>query len=73
MEQHLHKISNMTCVLRELNVIDASNNIDVDAMKKDTDNYKVSCPTLSPCFSRETFRAKEYVNQIYICHYLDAK
>ena len=41
MEQHLHKISNMTCVLRELNVIDASNNIDVDAMKKDADNYKV--------------------------------
>merc|ERR1712088_446881 len=27
------KIGNMTCVMRELNVLDASNNIDVQAMK----------------------------------------
>jgi len=41
MEEHLHKISNMTCVLREMNMIDSSNNIDVDAMKKDTENYEM--------------------------------
>merc|ERR1719356_1962155 len=35
-EQRHHmeaKIVNMTCVMRELNVLDASNNIDVQAMK----------------------------------------
>merc|ERR1719507_673121 len=30
------KIGNMTCVMRELNVLDASNNIDVQAMKRYT-------------------------------------
>merc|ERR1739846_177026 len=30
------KIGNMTCVMRELNVLDASNNIDVQAMEMDT-------------------------------------
>merc|ERR1712055_80138 len=30
------KIGNMTCVMRELNVLDASNNIDIQAMKKYT-------------------------------------
>merc|ERR1711913_271654 len=29
------KIGNMTCVMRELNVLDASNNIDVQAMRRD--------------------------------------
>merc|ERR550532_2823291 len=33
------KIGNMTCVMRELNVLDASNNIDVQAMKRDTQKY----------------------------------
>merc|ERR1712037_213066 len=33
------KIGNMTCVMRELNVLDASNNIDVQAMKRDTQRY----------------------------------
>merc|ERR1719219_209111 len=33
------KIGNMTCVLRELNVLDASNNIDVQAMKRDIQKY----------------------------------
>merc|ERR1712037_853586 len=35
------KIGNMTCVMRELNVLDASNNIDVQAMKRDTQKYTV--------------------------------
>merc|ERR1712032_1526931 len=33
------KIGNMTCVMRELNVLDASNNIDIQAMKRDTQKY----------------------------------
>merc|ERR1719237_231970 len=33
------KIGNMTCVMWELNVLDASNNIDVQAMKRDTQKY----------------------------------
>merc|ERR1712210_129594 len=33
------KIGNMTCVMRELNVLDASNNIDEQAMKRDTQKY----------------------------------
>merc|ERR1711962_1144296 len=33
------KIANMTCVMKELNVLDASNNIDVQAMKRDIQKY----------------------------------
>merc|ERR1712088_206021 len=33
------KIGNMTCVMRELSVLDASNNIDVQAMKRDIQKY----------------------------------
>merc|ERR1711931_506310 len=33
------KIGNMACVMRELNVLDASNNIDVQAMKRDIQKY----------------------------------
>merc|ERR1711879_754095 len=32
MEEHVNKVSNMTCMLKELNVIDHNNNIDVTAM-----------------------------------------
>ena len=35
-------MSNMTCVFRELNVLDTRNKIDVAAMKADTQNYKVN-------------------------------
>merc|ERR1711974_264641 len=41
MTEHVEEISNMTCVLRELNVIDQNNNIDVSAMKKDAKQYKL--------------------------------
>merc|ERR1711915_337550 len=42
MEEHMHKISNMTCVLGELNVIDSRNSIDIAAMKSDAQNkYKM--------------------------------
>ena len=47
MEEHVEEISNMTCVLRELNVIDQNNNIDVSAMKKDAQQYKVKSKNLS--------------------------
>merc|ERR1719219_956391 len=33
------KTGNMTCVMKELNVLDASNNIDVQAMKRDIQKY----------------------------------
>merc|ERR1719225_294030 len=35
------KIGNMTCVMKELNVLDASNNIDVQAMKRDIQKYSM--------------------------------
>merc|ERR1712241_1404034 len=35
MKEHVEHVSNMTCVLREMNVIDQNNNIDITAMKKD--------------------------------------
>merc|ERR1712186_137137 len=41
MKEHVEEISNMTCVLRELNVIDQNNNIDISAMKKDAEQYKM--------------------------------
>merc|ERR1711981_103466 len=41
MEEHVNKVSNMTCVLKELNVIDHNNNIDVNAIKKDSEQYKM--------------------------------
>merc|ERR1712001_317770 len=41
MNEHVEEISNMTCVLREMNVIDQNNNIDVKAMKKDAQQYKL--------------------------------
>merc|ERR1712179_253977 len=41
MEEHVNKVSNMTCMLKELNVIDHNNNIDVTAMKEDMKQYKM--------------------------------
>ena len=41
MEDHVSEMSNMTCVLREMNVLDTRNKIDVAAMKADSQNYKV--------------------------------
>merc|ERR1712227_895202 len=41
MTEHMNKLSNMTCVLREMNVIDSRNNIDVAAMKADVQNYEM--------------------------------
>merc|ERR1719499_146995 len=41
MNEHVDHVSNMTCVLRELNVIDQNNNIDVNAMKRDAEQYKM--------------------------------
>jgi len=41
MKEHVHKVSNMTCVLRELNVIDYNNNVDLNALKEDSKQYKM--------------------------------
>merc|ERR1712203_292211 len=52
------KIGNMTCVMRELNVLDASNNIDIQAMKRDTPSTPCpasgSRPSTSTCSTLAT-------------------
>merc|ERR1719483_1197066 len=40
-EQQQQKVGNMTCVLREMNCLNAENEIDVRAMKKDTEQYNM--------------------------------
>merc|ERR1711997_192351 len=41
MEEHVSEMSNITCVLREMNVLNSRNNIDIAAMKADTENYNM--------------------------------
>merc|ERR1711990_1069745 len=46
-EQKRHmeeKIGNMTCVLKEINALDASNNIDIKGMKRDAQKYTMPSP-----------------------------
>ena len=46
-EQKRHmeeKIGNMTCVLKEINALDASNNIDIQGMKRDAQKYTMPSP-----------------------------
>merc|ERR1719412_511826 len=46
-EQKRHmeeKIGNMTCVLKETNALDASNNLDIQAMKRDMQKYTMPSP-----------------------------
>merc|ERR1719291_749582 len=38
------EIGNMTCVLKELNTLDASNNLDLQAMKRDVQQYAMPSP-----------------------------
>ena len=52
MKEHVEEISNMTCVLREMKVIDQNNNIDVTAMKKDAKQYKVKTQCRLRIFSK---------------------
>merc|ERR1719483_1730791 len=40
-EQQQQKVGNMTCVLREMNCLNAENEIDISAMKKDTEQYNM--------------------------------
>merc|ERR1712087_693310 len=51
MEEHVSEMSNMTCVLREMNVLNSRNNIDIAAMKADTENYNMP----SEWFKQEYF------------------
>merc|ERR1719460_769618 len=41
MTEHVSEMSNMTCVLREMNVLDTRNKIDIAAMKADAENYQM--------------------------------
>merc|ERR1712130_580945 len=38
------EIGNMTCVLKEINTLDASNNLDLQAMKRDAQRYAMPSP-----------------------------
>merc|ERR1712233_106701 len=38
------EIGNMTCVLKEINTLDASNNLDLQAMKRDAQQYAMPSP-----------------------------
>merc|ERR1712212_1064202 len=38
------RIDNMTCVLKETNTLDASNNLDIQAMKRDAQQYTMPSP-----------------------------
>merc|ERR1712010_35935 len=38
------EIGNMTCVLKEVNTLDASNNLDLQAMKRDAQQYAMPSP-----------------------------
>merc|ERR1712123_515199 len=40
-EQQQSKVGNMTCVLREMNCLNAENEIDVRAIKKDAEQYNM--------------------------------
>jgi len=51
MQEHVAEMSNMTCVLKEMNVLDTRNKIDVAAMKADVQNYKMP----SEWFKQEYF------------------
>merc|ERR1712079_770926 len=57
MEEHVSEMSNMTCVLREMNVLNSRNNIDIAAMKADTENYNMpsgSSRSTSPSWTTAT-------------------
>ena len=41
MKEHVSEMSNMTCVLREMNVLDTRNKIDIAGMKADAQNYQM--------------------------------
>merc|ERR1711874_838255 len=38
------KVGNMTCVLKEMNYIDANNKLDIRAMKRDMEQYTMPSP-----------------------------
>ena len=51
MEDYVSKMSNMTCVLREMGVLDTRNKIDVAGMKAmANEKFKVNHQTI-PCIS----------------------
>ena len=69
-EQKRHmeqKIGNMTCVLKETNALDASNNLDIQAMKRDMQQYTMPSPwfgqkyeqILETCFEMATNLPRE--------------
>merc|ERR1712179_415320 len=60
MKEHVSEMSNMTCVLREMNVLDTRNKIDIAAMKADVENYKMP----SEWFKDQYFAILDNCNEV---------
>merc|ERR1712020_604977 len=72
-EQKRHmeqEIGNMTCVLKETNALDASNNLDIQAMKRDMQQYTMPSPwfgqkyeqILETCYEMATNLPREFAD-----------
>merc|ERR1719331_3733358 len=62
------EIGNMTCVLKEVNTLDASNNLDLQAMKRDAQQYAMP----SPWFGKK-YEECEMRGQMKLCMNQDIK
>jgi len=60
MKEHVSEMSNMTCVLKEMNVLDTRNKIDIAAMKADVENYKMP----SEWFKDQYFAILDNCNEV---------
>jgi len=60
MTEHVSELSNMTCVLREMNVLDTRNKIDIAAMKADVQNYQMP----SDWFKDQYFAILDNCNEV---------
>merc|ERR1712010_28050 len=60
MTEHVSEMSNMTCVLREMNVLDTRNKVDITAMKADAENYQMP----SQWFKEQYFAILDSCNEV---------
>merc|ERR1712117_623633 len=65
------EIGNMTCVLKELNTLDASNNLDLQAMKRDAQQYAMPSPWFGKKY--EMFLKCEERGEMKLCMNQDIK
>merc|ERR1739846_253943 len=71
MEDHVSEMSNMTCVLREMNVLDTRNKIDVAAMKADSQNYNM--PSMQHMGKVKSFLTCKKSAKMRLCMNQDTK